>query len=324
MQPERWIEHRASFQLFPWEGRRVVLLTKSDELDPVVIARFVQRLDGAFDTYRKLVGAEPERRIHVRNKSTVAAVPQRGLTCGLGCGHLGSTGIEVEGFYDSDYPQVAADADAFPHYYFYELGRNFYVFGDKHSTFTTGFAVFMRYVCMDALECKDPDQETRRTIESAEAIYADSDLSFLDVFTDTGKSKEKGHRLKDTDGKAIVPSDQPVMYASVMLRLRADLGGDPWVERFFEALRSCDPVRGNSTGAAMRQCLGWLVSASQAAGKDLAPRFVERWHMPLNSDQRKLMSQTAWGREGFDVGRMVKKLEDCVPRVRSDPSRTPK
>ena len=49
-----------------------------------------------------------------------------------------------------------------PHYVFYEMGRNYYTFGDRHSCFITGFAVFMRYVCMDALKCEDTDAQRGR------------------------------------------------------------------------------------------------------------------------------------------------------------------
>jgi hypothetical protein len=44
------------------------------------------------------------------------------------------------------------------------MGRNFYTFGDRHSCFTTGFAVFMRCVCMDTLGCHDDDRRTREVI----------------------------------------------------------------------------------------------------------------------------------------------------------------
>jgi hypothetical protein len=69
-----------------------------------------------------------------------------------------------------------------PHYVFYEMGRNFYTFGDRHSCFITGFAVFMRYVCMDALKCEDTDARTRQVIEGIEPLLSASGLSFLDLF----------------------------------------------------------------------------------------------------------------------------------------------
>jgi hypothetical protein len=40
------------------------------------------------------------------------------------------------------------------------MGRNWYVFGGRHSSFITGYAMFMRYSCMDARGCENPaDQQ---------------------------------------------------------------------------------------------------------------------------------------------------------------------
>ena len=112
-----------------------------------------------------------------------------------------------------------------PHYVFYEMGRNYYTFGDRHSCFITGFAVFMRYVCMDALQCEDTDAQTRKVIESVEPRFVASERSYLDLFTMSTGVGEKVSRIKDANGKVIHPSDQPVCYASAMLRLRRENGG---------------------------------------------------------------------------------------------------
>ena len=50
---------------------------------------------------------------------------------------------------------------------------------------------------------------------------------------------EKESRIKDANGNIIEPSDQPVCYASAMLRLRRENGGDGWVKRFFHELAAC-------------------------------------------------------------------------------------
>ena len=241
MFPDRWEKAKTSTQLVPWEGRQIVFLTTKPDLDPKVMAVFLSRLDGGWKVYADLVGKAPNQLRAVNGKPPIAAVPDVALTCGYGCGYVGSTGIEVAGFYASDYDVVRKDPLAFPHYYFYEMGRNWYVFQDRHSLFTTGFAVFMRYVCMDSLKCTDPDLKTRQVIEGCEELYARSDVKFLDAFTNLGAG-EKGHRLKDADGKEVVPSDQPVMYATAMLRLRKDHGGDAWVKRFCAALIKCPEV----------------------------------------------------------------------------------
>src|SRR4051812_28760519 len=46
--PERWKEHKASTRMYPWEGKKVVLLTTTPDLDPRVMARFLERLDAGW------------------------------------------------------------------------------------------------------------------------------------------------------------------------------------------------------------------------------------------------------------------------------------
>ena len=154
----------------------------------------------------------------------------------------------------------------------------------------------MRYVCMDRLKCKDLDARTRQTIESCEEIYAKSDIAFFDAFTNLG-SGEKANRLKDKNVRVISPSDQPVMYATAMLKLRRDYGGDEWVKKFYHALHLCKPARAKDVDSAQTQIYNWLVCASIAAGKDLTPVFADRWRMPLTEKQREIIKQTDWSAE---------------------------
>jgi hypothetical protein len=174
------------------------------------------------------------------------------------------------------------------------MGRNYYTFGDRHSVWITGFAVFMRYVCMDALRCVDADVATRRKIEEMEGLYSTSTMSFLEAFTTQGGLDEKTPRIKDRLGNAVTPSDQPVMYASVMLKLRRDCGGDPWVKRFFAELAKCPEIKPDSKDAALRQSFYWVVAASCAARRDLSGLFVQRWHLPLPSRTARALAKVDW------------------------------
>lgn len=294
--PERWKEQGVDFDMTPWRGEKVVFLTKESGFDPGVMGGLLAKLDEGWDHYAALTGRSPAASRQVGGLPPIAAVPAARLTCGYGCGFVGATGIELSAFYSNDYKQIAADPNAIPDYYFYEMGRNYYTFGRKHSSFITGFAVFMRYVCLDKLGLKSA-QPLRSTIESAEAVYARSGLEFLPTFTNHAGLREKVNRLKDADGRTIGPSDQPVMYASAMLRLRRDYGGDTWVARFFRQLATCPDVRVTDEATALRQCLNWLAAASCAAGEDLSPVFYEEWRMPLTTAQRRVMDEVDWERE---------------------------
>lgn len=310
--PDRWKKQKVKLSMVPWSGNEVVFLTTTPEFDHKVMAGLVSKLDQGWQHYHNLTGGKPSLHKHLDGKPTMAAVPGFSLTCGYGCGMVGATGIELGAFYSRDYQSISRDPSAVPDYYFYEMGRNYYTFEDRHSLYITGFAVFMRYVCIDKLELI-ADEKLRKTIEDAEQIYAKTDMSFLRAFTTVGGLSEKENRLNGANGSMIYPSDQPVMYASAMLRLRRDYGGDKWVERFFKHLRQCPPVRidpksPSASEAAIKQSMNWLVAASAAAGEDLSPVFVDEWRFPLNKVQRQLMRSTDWKDSTLDVSKVITDL----------------
>lgn len=307
--PEKWREFGQSTKMYPWEGKRVVFLTTTAELDGRTMAVFLNRLDAGWALYEELIGGKPAPFRQHNGKVTIAAVPAPRFTCGLGCGYVGMGGIEVGGFYGTsgDYELLRKDPNAFAHYYFYEMGRNYFVFGDRHSVFTTGFAVFMRYVCMDALQCKDSDRATRDTIERAEAIYAASGLTYKDAFIDN-----KG--LKDSSGKPIHPTDANVMYASVMLKLRKDCGGDAWVKRFYSLIMQFPPLPPRTEEEKNGQALYWVIAASAAAGKDLTPLFETRWRFPLRPEVWRVVHGIDWGKKGLTVGDVLDGIKASTGR----------
>lgn len=292
--PKVWEQHQVSTRLLPWAGTNIVFLTTNGNYDAAVMRHWVRRLDQGWALYADLTGTHPEPFKQLDGHTTIAAVPSAEFTCGAGCGYVGSGGIELAMFYDWNYPVLLRQSNAIPHYVFYEMGRNYYTFGDRHSAFTTGFAVFMRYVCMDALDCKDNDGDTRRTIEEVEPLIRVGKMPFLKTFTSADGLSEKEPRVKHANGRWVQPSDQPVTYASAMLRLRRELGGDDWVRRFFRALAQCPATPARSREGALAQSWNWLVAASVAACKDLTPIFVGDWRLPLSDASRKELAAFDW------------------------------
>ena len=303
-QPESWKKRGLSLKLIPWAGTNVVFLTTEATLDPVLMGIWVSRLDAGWQLYADLTGRVPTPSRQFEGKATIAAVPGYDLTCGAGCGFVGATGIELAMFYDHNYPELKVRPDAMPHYVFYEMGRNYYTFGDRHSCFVTGFAVFMRYVCMDALKCDDTDAETRKVIEGVEPRFSGSGLTFLDLFTMIGLD-EKRSRIKDGSGKVIEPSDQPVCYASAMLRLRRENGGDGWVKQFFHELATCPSSNPNTKEGALNQCWLWLLCSNVAAQKDLSPVFVGEWKLPIAEGTRVALGRIDWKKKGLSLKEVV-------------------
>jgi len=309
--PQRWKDNKVDMTMYPWVGEQVVFLTMSPDFDGEVMAGLLERLDGGWLLYADLTGKKPRLTRQVAGKPTLAAISEFKLTCGYGCGYVGATGIELGAFYRSDYRNIQANPNAVPDYYFYEMGRNYFTFGEKHSLFTTGFAVFMRYVCVDRLKLKTDDQ-TRATIEAAEALYAKGNMPFLKAFTVVDGLHEKQNRLSTS------PSDQPVMYASAMLMLRRELGGEAWLKKYYRYLDRCPRVRIpnvkkqplEAKQAGLRQALNWYVAASCAAGKDLSPIFVDRWRMPMSEQVRQVVTKVSWDSQNPDPTAIIKQLQD--------------
>ncbi len=305
-----WEDKKLPLTLTPWEGKKVTFLTTDQALDPVLIHRFVDRLDAGWLLYTDLTGLEPGLFKQLAGKPTITAVPSAGLTCGAGCGYVGSTGVELAMFYDTNYPALQANPENFPHYAFYELGRNFYTFGDRHSCFITGFAVFMRYVCMDTLKCRDVEPALRTHIDRVEQALADSGAPFLNAFTMQAGAGEKAPRLKGPDGKSLDPCDQPVIYATAMLKLHRECGGNDWLRKFYRHLATCPEVKPVDGPAALQQSLNWLASASLAAGRDLSPLFTDRWRLPLTPPQRAILSSAKYADPATTAPALVKQLTE--------------
>ncbi|MGD0517816.1 MAG: calcium-binding protein [Thermoguttaceae bacterium] len=308
MHPDDWKREGYSLELIPWTGKNVVFLTTNAEFDHSLMGIWVSRLDSGWNVYANLTGRLPKKFHQINNKTTIAAVPSGKVTCGYGCGYINAKGIELAGFYDHDYPSLKSHPKAMPHYVFYEMGRNFYTFGNRHSCFTTGFAVFMKYVCMDTLKCEDPDIHSRNTTEGVEQRFAASGLSFLDIFTNTTGKNEKAHRIKDAQGKMIITSDMCDCYASAMLRLRRENGGNEWVKRFFRYLATCPEADFATEAGALKQGWSWLICASIAAKKDLSPVFSKEWHFPMTEDQRSIMAEVKWKQPELTVASVADAL----------------
>ncbi len=306
--PDEWAKQNLNPLLVPWTGQHTVFLVKDGDFDPTIMSRWVQRLDEGWQLYLSLTGRTPKLHKHLGGKPTIAAVQSSNLTCGVGCGFVGATGIELAKFHSQDWPNLLRDPDSMPHYAFYEMGRNFYTYGDRHSCFTTGFAVFMRYVCMDTLKCNDADSSTRRVIESVESQIPQSPLSFLQLFTNAGDLPEKAPRIHLQNASPLTPSDQPVVYASAMLRLHRELGGNDWLKNFFSLLAECPSSPHATTDGALSQSWYWYLCASLAAQRDLSPIFCDDWKLPLSSETRQQLKRFDWTKPGIRISDITKSI----------------
>ena len=157
----------STYDLEPWLGDNVALLTpRNAALSPEVMAKLLAAFDAGYRYYQGVTGREPADLppTTLEGRSTIAIVD---ATCGAGCGYLGARGIEilpdwfgaglagafpfVRGFYDA-----MAEQGKVTSIVFYELGRNFWFYGDQLGAggldlgFTTGYAVVNRQYAQES------------------------------------------------------------------------------------------------------------------------------------------------------------------------------
>ena len=275
-------------RLFAWQGKRMAFLTKLDGLDQQQMTDLCDTFDRIYDFYRDATGRDPQKLKELNGLLTVAEVDQ---TCGAACGYLGATGVELTTgcFNDLDggYKTGGTIDQAPP----YEFGRNFWFYSPQLAYQTpvsdrsvvTGYAVFMRIAALDAIGAKlgpfrdKSGAEFRAVMESLVDLYeADKTLTWENTLkVDAAPQNPLG--LNGTD-----------LFASFCLRLARDNGGHDFVNRLWQAAGK-RPVAQNTQDAVDN----FIVAASQAAGKDLGPQFVDRWHWPLSPAGSQAASEAA-------------------------------
>lgn len=144
-----------TYELTPWKGADIVVLTRAGDLDVSTMNRIVDNLDDAWAVYEDLTDRSPTpiASTTLNGRSTIAEVPD-GETCGAGCAFLGFTGIEITTTsWDLLYEGVIND-DQYDQVVFYELGRNFWLYDEQLraiDAFVTGFAIANRFVSMSEI-----------------------------------------------------------------------------------------------------------------------------------------------------------------------------
>lgn len=108
------------------------------------MSQLLETYDRAYLLALELSGRKPAPADLYTDKLPVAIVP---TTCGPGCGRLGAKGIEItEAKFDRIYREFVGSG-RHDHLFFYELGRNFWFYGEgdgEWGEIHTGFAVFFR------------------------------------------------------------------------------------------------------------------------------------------------------------------------------------
>src|SRR6185436_7063571 len=110
-------------------------------------------------------------------------------------------------------------------------------------------------------------------------------------------------------GRALNPSDQPVTYASAMLRLYRENGGNDWLRGFFYALSQCPKASPKDRAGALQQSWNWYIASSLAAHKDLSPMFVKEWHLPLSATTREALAALDWKNSELTPAKLMENVK---------------
>ena len=256
-----------TLNLYKWEGTNTMVLSGSNTLNPAVMGKWVDAMDGAYNYYYSCTNQYPACYKDVtcfNGKSTLARVD---ATCGAACGYLGTTGIEMlNTYFDTFYNSLAND-NLYEQEPFYEFGRNYWFYNSKlqylsNDPIVTGYAVFMRFMAMDYLKLPGANfgnwtfQQFQDNVKGLLGSYmADPTLDWNNTLA--VNQGIAGSGLGATD-----------LFASFCFYLKENYGGHTWVQNVwkYSALRP-DAV---TTQDAVDN---FIIAASQAANANLIPLF---------------------------------------------------
>lgn len=261
-------------------GQKVAFAVADRGTDPAVLKKALKVFDAAYACYAEATGREPaDRKESTWHGCTLIAEVEK--TCGAGCAYLGTRGIEIM----PDHLQILLTGIATKNQYdqvlFYELGRNFWFYGDqleyqsadaKTGSVTTGFAVFMRFVAMEAAGVEGGPFQDRPFAEFKAAVEG-----LVDTYEQDPKWNWQ-NTLREAKG---VPSKFQLgatdLFASFCFRLMREFGGTAYIGRLWREAGNCPAAK--TTQDAIDN---FVVAASLAAKRDLSPVFVGQWRWPVS------------------------------------------
>ncbi len=302
MVEDAWSDKGAKRSMFAWPGREVVLFTSTDQLYPEVMRLLMDQIDRGWRFYKEVTGLSPShselsRKFHGRG--IIIAVPDISfIGNNAALGYLGGIGIEVALFYENPFGEPGdyekfKETGVLSEYYFYEMGRNYYLFGESHSLFATGFAIAMSILCLDSISSQIdvPLHPRRRAARAVEGSFSASGLSWFSSFPELGA--REGIALRDSEGQP-VPSGLGDLYASMVLHLFDHHGERPWLEDYYRHLSQAPPSPPKIGQGAEGQILTMALAASLAAKEDLTGLFRDRWRAPLRAEIWDSLQRINW------------------------------
>jgi len=261
-------------KLYPWEGKKIAILTLKSNLDPKIMGLLIRSLDNSYETYKELTGFEPVTVKNYNGKLLIAEIPTGFKNCGAGCGYLGASGIQINEANFTQLYEGIKNNNQFDQVLYYELGRNFWNYSSWYSklafkendSVVTGFAVLMRFVVMQTNDIpiarfyEYSGQEFLNVVKRLASKYRSSpQFTFKNTFAISKSPGELG------------TSD---LWASIMMDFASRYGENNFYKKFFESIQSLPQA--NTTLDAIKN---WETALTKASGIDVSKEFSETWKM---------------------------------------------
>jgi hypothetical protein len=280
-----------AYTLKPWFGQNVALLTPDGSVyETNVMEKILAALDLAYGYYRAATGHLPTLygATTLEGRDTIAVVNS---TCGAGCSYVGFTGTEILNQYFQILYQGVATANEYDQVLFYEFGRNYWFYANQLDyqspdvdPVATGFAVYMRFVSMNAIDVAGAPYNGTPFPNFAAAVtnlidyyVLSSSLNWSNTFR-ISKAPPNSLGLGGTD-----------LIASLLMRIGRDFGGTNFVSDFWHqaALRP-------SAQSTIEAADNFVLTASAATHANLTRVFSTHWKWPV-SNAAVLEAQARWG-----------------------------
>ena len=226
-----------------------------------------------YEFYTKATGREPAKNRTYEGRSTVAVVAK---TCGAGCGYLGATGIELTPDTFKTLYNGVKDRHEWDQVICYEFGRNFWFYGaaieykdkgDVKRSVTTGYAVFMRFMAMEAAEMKGGPFRDRTFDQFKSEVE-----KLVDTYEKDPKLIWSNTLRTDAAPKNALDLNGTDLFASFLFRLRKTVNDKEFVGRL------CKELGKRPAAKTTQESLdNFVIAASAAARKDLSSLFVDQW-----------------------------------------------
>jgi hypothetical protein len=263
-----------NYEMYVWEGRNVVFLTPTNDLDPEIMNLYIKAVDDAYEFYLNATGKRPimHNSYNYNGKTTIAIVEG---TCGAGCGFLGLTGIEIDkNYFDTEYKDIR-DKNLYGQILFYELGRNFWFYGNKieMGSSATAFAVFMRDMVYESLKLSPGDfrgrpfYELTNEVEGLLAKYlADPRYNWENTILE-GNAPQNSFNL---GGES--------MLTSFLYYLEEKYGEFDFINKLWKEAGNRQDAHDEYKAAD-----NFIIASSIAANQNLVPLF-QNWRWPVSQN----------------------------------------